>query len=139
MRVVKIYQEVSTGPLYDGAVQLMQRYRSVAARMRNAKSSTQGKLDRRLELLGEQISERLSELSDMERLALNCWQHGIMPDTYEVDHNAITEKPYTSIRKVERVIENFGPDDAGTEKTSNNGYEGASRLRAFISKLDKGQ
>lgn len=117
----------------------MQRYRSVAARMRNTKLSTQGKLDRRLELLGEQISERLSELNDTERQALDCWKDGIMQGTYEVDHHALTEKPYTSIRKVERVIEDFEPDDADTEKTSNNGYESASRLKSFISKLDKGQ
>lgn len=117
----------------------MQRYRSVAARMRNTKLSTQGKLDRRLELLGEQISERLSELTDTERQALDCWKDGIMQGTYEVDHHALTEKPYTSIRKVERVIEDFEPDDADTEKTSNNGYESASRLKSFISKLDKGQ
>ena len=138
MRVVKIYQQVTTGPLYDEAVQLMQTYRSVAARMRNTKSSTQGKLDRRLELLSERISERLSELSDMERLALECWQHGIMPDTYEVDHNAITEKPYTSIRKVERVIENFGPDDAGSDEAADNGLKDTGRLKSFISKLNRG-
>lgn len=58
-RVVRMYEQVETGPLYDKAVQLMKTYRSIAARMENAKASTQGKLDRRLERLAEQISERL--------------------------------------------------------------------------------
>lgn len=138
MRVVKIYQQVTTGPLYDGAAQLMQTYRSVAARMHNAKLSTQGKLDRRLEKLSERISERLGELTDMERLALDCWKDGIMQGTYEVDHNALTEKPYTSIRKVERVIEDFEPDDADSDEAADSGYNDTGRLRAFISKLNEG-
>lgn len=116
----------------------MQTYRSVAARVNNADGVTQGKLDRRLELLGEQISERLSELSDMERVALDCWQLGIMPNTYEVDHQALTAKPYVSIRKVEHVIEGFEPDDAVSEEAADNGHNDTGRLKSFISKLNEG-
>ena len=116
----------------------MQTYRSVAARVNNADGVTQGKLDRRLELLGEQISERLGELSDMERVALDCWKDGIMQGTYEVDHNALTEKPYTSIRKVERVIEDFEPDDADSDEAADNASKDTGRLRAFVSKLNEG-
>ena len=102
-----MYEVMKTGPLYDKAVQLMSTYRSVAARMGGAKASTQGKLDRRLERLQESISERLSELSVQEREALDCWKYGIMPDTYEVDHDAITERPYVSIRKVRRYDDEY--------------------------------
>jgi hypothetical protein len=102
-----MYEVMETGPLYDKAVQLMSTYRSVAARMGGAKASTQGKLDRRLERLQESISERLSELSVQEREALDCWKYGILPDTYEVDHDAITERPYVSIRKVRRYDDEY--------------------------------
>ena len=102
-----MYEAVKTGPLYDKAVQLMSTYRSVAARMGGAKASTQGKLDRRLEKLGERISEILGELTDQELQALDCWKPGIMRDTYEVDHDAITERPYISIRKVQRYDEEY--------------------------------
>ena len=102
-----MYEVMETGPLYDKAVQLMSTYRSVAARMGGAKASTQGKLDRRLEKLGERISEILGELSVQEREALDCWKYGIMPDTYEVDHDAITAQPYVSIRKIDRWDEEY--------------------------------
>ena len=131
-------EQVTTGPLYTGAVQLMGTYRSLAARMGNAKPSTQGKLDHKLEKLGEQISERLGELSDMERLALDCWKDGIMQGTFEVDHQALTEKPYVSIRKVDRVIEELEIDGADSDETADNAYEGATRLKSFISKLNEG-
>ena len=117
----------------------MQTYRSVAARMHKASGVTQGKLDHRLERLGEQISERLSELTDMERLALDCWQHGIMPNTYEADHHALTTQPYVSIRKVEEVIEDIGHENAGSEETTDNGYNDTGRLKSFISKLNEGR
>ena len=100
-----MYDEVSTGPLYDKAVQLLSTYRSVAARMGNARSSTQGKLDRRLEQLSERISEALGELTDNELTALDCWKDGVLPGIYEVDHTAIVEKPYVSIRKILRWTE----------------------------------
>ena len=121
MRVVRVYEQVETGPLYDKAVQLMSTYRSVAARMSNAKRSTQGKLDRQLERLGEKIGEVLSELSDNELMALDCWQRGIMPDTYEVDHAALTEKPYVSIRKVYRSTEEYDIEERrAAERASSN-------------------
>lgn len=102
-----MYEAMETGPLYDKAVQLMSTYRSVAARMGGAKASTQGKLDRRLQQLAEKIGERLGELSVQELQALDCWKYGILPDTYEVDHDAITERPYISIRRIDRWDEEY--------------------------------
>jgi hypothetical protein len=110
-----MYEQVSTGPLYDKAVQLLSTYRSVAARMGNARSSTQGKLDRRLEQLGERIAETLSELTDSERMALDCWRDGVLPGLYEVDHAAIVEKPYVSIRKITRWTEEYDVADMVSE------------------------
>ena len=110
-----MYDEVSTGPLYDKAVQLLSTYRSVAARMGNAKSSTQGKLDRRLEQLSERISEALGELTDNELMALDCWRDGVLPELYEVDHAAIVEKPYVSIRKITRWTEEYDVADMVSE------------------------
>lgn len=110
-----MYDEVSTGPLYDKAVQLLSTYRSVAARMGNARSSTQGKLDRRLEQLSERISEALAELTDNELMALDCWRDGVLPGLYEVDHAAIVEKPYVSIRKITRWTEEYDVADMVSE------------------------
>ena len=110
-----MYDEVSTGPLYDKAVQLLSTYRSVAARMGNARSSTQGKLDRRLEQLSERISEALGELTDNELTALDCWKDGVLPGIYEVDHTAIVEKPYVSIRKIMRWTEEHDLADMVSE------------------------
>ena len=110
-----MYDEVSTGPLYDKAVQLLSTYRSVAARMSNARSSTQGKLDRRLEQLSERISEALGELTDNELMALDCWRDGVLPGLYEVDHAAIVEKPYVSIRKITRWTEEYDVADMVSE------------------------
>ena len=110
-----MYEQVSTGPLYDKTVQLLSTYRSVAARMGNARSSTQGKLDRRLEQLGERIAETLSELTDSERMALDCWRDGVLPGLYEVDHAAIVEKPYVSIRKITRWTEEYDVADMVSE------------------------
>lgn len=87
----------------------MSQYRSVAARMSSARHTTQGKLDKRLERLSEQLSELLGELSDIERMALDCWRHSSLG--YEVDHTALTQKPYVSIRKVERVEEVYDVAD----------------------------
>lgn len=138
-----MHEQVTTGPLYDGAVQLMSTYRSVAARMRNAKASTQGKLDRKLERLSERISERLDELSDMERLALTCWKPSIMPDTYEVDHQALTEEPYVSIRRVDRIIDEYDVDErhelerAAAKASELSDEESTARLRARMAALYK--
>jgi uncharacterized coiled-coil DUF342 family protein len=116
-----VYEQVETGPLYDKAVQLMSTYRSVAARMANTKRSTQGKLDRRLERIAEDISEVLGELSDNELMALDCWKNGVMPNTYEVDHAAITAKPYVSIRKVDRLFEEYDIEERrAAERASDN-------------------
>ena len=109
-----MYEQVDTGPLYDQAVQSLSTYRSVAARMANAKPRTQGKLDRRLEQLGEKISERLGELTELERMALTGWQEGVVPDVYEVDHDALTAQPYESIRRIDRWTEEYDPTDCET-------------------------
>ena len=133
-----MYDEVSTGPLYDKAVQLLSTYRSVAARMGNAKSSTQGKLDRRLEQLSERISEALGELTDNELTALDCWKDGVLPGIYEVDHTAIVEKPYVSIRKIMRWTEEHDVADMAQPSDSDRDTTAASNslLKRFMSVKD---
>jgi len=141
-RVVRMYEQVETGPLYDKAVQLMATYRSIAARMENAKAVTQGKLDRQLERLNEKIGERLGELTDMERIALTCWQDSIVPGTYEVDHAEITAKPYISIRKISRWDEEYDVAAKKASLKSQNVQDsereetGSAELRAFLSLKD---
>ena len=138
-----MYDVVETGPLYDEAVQRMSTYRSIAARMGNARSGTIGKLDRQLERIGELIGETLDQLTDDERMALNCWKDSIMPDTYEVDHAAITDRPYVSIRKVERWTDEYDVDErkaqikqAELEQQQDN-TAGKARLKSFINKLNE--
>ena len=133
-----MYEQVSTGPLYDKAVQLLSTYRSVAARMGNARSSTQGKLDRRLEQLSERISEALGELTDNELMALDCWKDGVLPGLYEVDHTAIVEKPYVSIRKILRWTEEHDVADMAQPSDSDRDTTAASNslLKRFMSVKD---
>ena len=137
-----MYEQMETGPLYDKVVRSMSTYRSVAARMQNAKASTQGKLDKRLESLGEKIAEQLAELSGSELEALECWKHGIMPDQYEIDHDAITAKPYISIRKIERwdeeydVAERKAAMQATDERDDTRKEADDAKLRAFLSMRD---
>ena len=133
-----MYEQVSTGPLYDKAVQLLSTYRSVAARMGNARSSTQGKLDRRLEKLSERISETLGELTDNELMALDCWRDGMLPGLYEVDHAAIVEKPYVSIRKITRWTEEYDVSDMAQPSDSDRDTTAASNslLKRFMSVRD---
>ena len=133
-----MYEHVETGPLYDNAVQLMATYRSIAARMENAKARTQGKLDRQLERLSEKISERLGELTNPELSALTCWKDSIVPGAYEVDHTEITAKPYISIRKIDRWNDEYDVAQvkallaSENEPTSGPESAGAAQLRAFI-------
>ena len=127
-----MYDEVSTGPLYDKAVQLLSTYRSVAARMSNARSSTQGKLDRRLEQLSERIAETLGELTDDELMALDCWKDGVLPGLYEVDHAALVEKPYVSIRKITRWTEEYDVADLAPE-----GIDDVDKIAERSSELNK--
>lgn len=133
-----MYEQVSTGPLYDKAVQLLSTYRSLAARMGNARSSTQGKLDRRLEQLSERISEALGELTDNELMALDCWKDGMLPGLYEVDHAAIIEKPYVSIRKITRWTEEYDVADMAQPSDSDRDTTAASNslLKGFMSVKD---
>ena len=127
-----MYEQVSTGPLYEKAVQLLSTYRSVAARMGNARSSTQGKLDRRLEQLGERVAETLSELTDDELMALDCWKDSVVPGLYEVDHAALVEKPYVSIRKITRWTEEYDVADLAPE-----GIDDVDKIAERSSELNK--
>lgn len=137
-----MYEQIETGPLYDNVVRSMSTYRSVAARMQSAKASTQGKLDQRLESLGERIGEQLAELSGSELQALTCWKDGVIAGAYEVDHDAITTKPYVSIRKIERwdeecdVAEMKAPMQATDERDSKRKEADAAKLSAFLSMRD---
>lgn len=137
-----MYEQIETGPLYDKVVRSMSTYRSVAARMQTAKASTQGKLDQRLESFAERIAEQLEELSDSELEALECWKHGVEQGRYEIDHDAITAKPYVSIRKIERwdeeydVAERKAAMQATDERDSKRKEADAAKLSAFLSTTD---
>jgi hypothetical protein len=100
-----MWEIVNTGPEYDEIVDLMRTYRRLAARTGSAKHSTEVKLHDRLEDIWEDMNLKLNELSDTERSALTCWKSGTASGTYEIDYDALTSKPYVSIRKVERVTE----------------------------------
>jgi len=110
----------------------MSTYRSLAARMQNAKASTQGKLDRKLERLGERISERLGELTDQERMALSCWMDGNTLGTYEVDHAELMEQPYVSIRKVNRWTEEYDIADDVDKTDSKPDAAVSEQLQKFL-------
>jgi hypothetical protein len=136
-RVVRMYEQVETGQNYDKVAQLLATYRGLAARMANARSRTQGKIDRRLEQLGERIGIALEELTYKERMALTCWKEGVTKGTYEVDVDEITAKPYVSIRRVDRWTEEHDLtvkyDNDDTPAVSNPTSE---QLRAFLNKLE---
>ena len=111
----------------------MRTYRSLQARMWSAKDSTQKKIDDTLETLGERIDERITELTDNERMALDCWKHGILPGIYEMDREALMQKPYVSIRKVERWDEEHHIDDAvPTDDAENDTGVVSDQLRGFL-------
>lgn len=134
-----MYEQVETGPLYERAVQLMTQYRRTAARMGNTRGRRLGQLDRQLERIGENLGEALSELTDQERTAISCWRPSIVPDTYEVDYEALTARPYVSIRTIERVEEEYDVVELKKMKRRGRGDHGdhgdQERLKAFISKL----
>ena len=133
-----MYEHFDTGPLYEKMVQLMSTYRSLAARLQNARPRTQGKLDKQLTRLDERIGEALGELSDNERMALTCWRDGVIDGGYELDHKELTERPYVSIRRVERWTEEYSlderkqieDDDAASEVVMSSG------LRGFLNQFD---
>ena len=127
-----MYEQVDTGPLYDQAVQLLSTYRSVAARMATARASTHGKLDRRLEQLGEQIAERLGELTEHERMALTGWRDGIIAGTYDVDHEALMAQPYESIRRIDRWTEEYDPADYETTQSVSASSNPNAELLKFL-------
>lgn len=139
-----MYEQVETGPLYEKTVKLLSTYRSIAARMINAKVSTQGKLDRQLEALTERIEESLSELTDMEREALTCWKHSSVFDgAYEVDHEEIIKQPYVSIRRIDRWDEEHDYTDTdadpemSTEEQEARRKRDKAKLEAFL-RIDDG-
>jgi nucleoside-triphosphatase THEP1 len=132
-----MYEQVETGQNYDKVAQLLATYRGLAARMANARARTQGKIDRRLEQLGERIGIALEELTYKERMALTCWKEGVIKGTYEVDVDEITAKPYVSIRRIDRWTEEHDLtveyDNGDTQSVSNPTSE---QLRAFLNKLE---
>ena len=132
-----MYEEIDTGPIYDELVQWMSTYRSLQARMWGAKHSTQKKIDNTLEKLGERIDERITELTDTERMALDCWKHGILPGVYEMDREALMQKPYVSIRKIERWDEEHHVDDVvPTDDAENDADIVSEQLRGFLDMYD---
>ena len=136
-RVVRMYEQVETGQNYDKVAQLLATYRGLAARMANARSRTQGKIDRRLEQLGERIGIALEELTYKERMALTCWKEGVTKGTYEVDVDEITAKPYVSIRRVDRWIEEHDlTEDYAEEEATAASNTTSEQLRYFLNKLE---
>ena len=136
-RVVRMYEQVETGQNYDKVAQLLATYRGLAARMANARSRTQGKIDRRLEQLGENIGIALEELTDMERMALTCWKEGVTKGTYEVDVDEIIAKPYVSIRRVDRWTEEHDlTEDYAEEEATAASSTTSEQLRYFLNKLE---
>jgi hypothetical protein len=133
-----MYEQVETGQNYHKVAQLLATYRGLAARIANARARTQGKIDRRLEQLGERIGIALEELTDMERMALTCWKEGVMKGTYEVDVDEITEKPYVSIRRVDRWTEehDLTEGNAEEEEATTASDTTSEQLRYFLNKLE---
>jgi len=137
-----MYEQVNTGPLYDEAVQWMSTFRSLTARMGGARHSTQVKLDRTLESLGERIGERINELTDQERSALECWRDGILPGVYELDVEALMEQPYCSIRKIMRWDEEHDVVQQREQLREQDieadpvGSKGSEQLRKFLNSLN---
>ena len=133
-----MYEQVETGQNYDKVAQLLATYRGLAARMASARARTQGRIDRRLEQLGERIGIALEELTDTERMALTCWKEGVMKGTYEVDVDEITEKPYVSIRRVDRWTEEYDLTEnyAEEEETTTASDTTSEQLRYFLNKLE---
>lgn len=71
----------------------------------------------------------------MERLALECWQAGKTPGTYEIDHAEITERPYVSIRKISRwtqVIDRAEEREAKREAERSTDDTSSSKLKDFL-------
>jgi hypothetical protein len=130
-----MYEHVETGPLYDDVVRWMGRFRSLQARLFGAKRNTQKKLDRTLDSLGERIDERLNELNDQQRSALDCWKIGILPGTYEFDKKRIMEKPYCSIRVIHRWDEVQDVTAAGQELDSERQTQEEQEMEEFFEEL----
>ena len=51
-------------------------------------------------------------------MALDCWKDGVVPGLYEVDHAALVEKPYVSIRKITRWPEEYDVADMAQPVTT---------------------
>jgi len=80
----------------------------------------------------------------MERLALECWNDGPVKGGYEIDHEALTSKPYVSLRKIKRWTEEIdrkqereAEREAGREAKRNKGVAvGRSKLDDFLKEVD---
>jgi hypothetical protein len=79
--------------------------------------------------LGEQIGEKLGELSNYELMALDCYKSGFTPGTYEVDHEQLTEQPYCSIRL---VLRNDLEIDVAERRESKREARAAAKARAKL-------
>lgn len=138
-----MHDVVRTGPLYDDAVKLLQQYRRLMS-ARLSKVKTRRVLrEKQLERLSEKIAERLSELSTMELQALDCWKDGIERGFYEVDVDALMERPYRSIRRVHRWTEEYDVEEQrqhereAQNSANNANTASAERLRKFLYDLDR--
>lgn len=120
-----MHELIDTTDTYDTTVELMQTYRRSFARF---KSST--KLDRKLERLSERIGEKLQELSNTELQALTCWTSCADTGQLELDHAALTTKPYIKIRKEFTEIEIID-DDAIDDTETDIGHDKA-KLRHWL-------
>ena len=78
------------------------------------------------------LAETLSELTDDELMALDCWKDGVLPGLYEVDHAALVEKPYVSIRKITRWTEEYDVADMAPE-----GIDDVDKIAERSSQLNK--
>lgn len=117
---------------------MMSTYRSLAARQQNARVHTQGKIDRQLERLSERIGEALGELTNYERMALTCWQDGIIAGTYEVDHAELTIRPYVSIRRIDRWTEEYSLNELKQMHKNDTASQAdiSVTLRGFLNQLE---
>lgn len=110
----------------------MQRYRRLMSEMANANRRRQGRIDRQLERLGEEIAEKLSELSPAERDALDCWQDGVERGFFEVDIEALMERPYRSIRRIDRRVYEYDTEEQVALKRAAKDSPGLSPKQAEL-------
>jgi uncharacterized protein YqgV (UPF0045/DUF77 family) len=139
-RTIHMCEVLQTGPDYDDIVKLMQKYRRLAARSGSFKHSTEIRVDKRLDDIWEDMNLKINALTDAERSALTCWKTSTLRDAYEIDYDELMQKPYVSIRKVERVVEERFANHADTQaqeqavQAAANASDG-NAVRAFLNAL----